>query len=90
MPNFRWLNKQGVESESGFVVQRAGRFTEEYRERDRSIVIDVEGGVSGGKHVLNYSRASFAAWSIDAAEQQRAIDNYREALVFMGHVPDEY
>lgn len=90
MSNFRWLNKQGVESESGFVVQRTGRFTEEYRERGRSIVIDVEGGFSGENHVVSYSRASFAAWSSDTAEQQRVIDNYREAVVFMGSVPDEY
>lgn len=90
MSNFRLLNKQGVESESGFVVQRTGRFTEEYRESARSIVIEVEGGFSGDKHVVSYSRASFTAWSSDATEQQRAIDNYRKAIVFMGSVPDEY
>src|SRR5262245_39999601 len=31
---FAWLNKQGVESNQGFVLQRVDRFTYEYRERD--------------------------------------------------------
>jgi hypothetical protein len=90
MTNFSWLNKQGVESDSGFIVQRTGRFTEEYREGGRIIVIDVEGSFMGDKHVTNYSRASFAAWSKDPVEQQRVIDNYRSALIFQGSLPVEY
>ena len=90
MTGFSWINKQGVESDSGFIVQRAGRFTEEYREGGRVIVIDVEGGFMGDKHVTNYRRASFAAWSKDPVEQQHVIDNYRSALVFQGSLPVEY
>ncbi|WP_396615431.1 hypothetical protein [Lysobacter soli] len=89
MSSFRWINKQGVESADGFVVQRSGRFTEEYRENDRSITIDVESGLSGGRHVVSYRRRSFDAWSSDLLERQRVIDNYRAALRFMGSVPDE-
>ena len=90
MTEFLWLNKQGVESDSGFVVQRTGRFTEEYREGGRVIVIEVEGGFMGDKHVTNFSRASFNSWSKDPVEQQRVIDNYRSALAFIGSLSVEY
>ena len=29
---FKWLNKQGVEYDKGFIVQKVGRFTIEYRQ----------------------------------------------------------
>ena len=89
MTNFRWINKQGVESDTGFVVQRTGRFTAEYREAGRTVVIDVEGLVVGARHIVSYMRSSFSAWSSDPAEQQRVIDNYRSALLFMGSTPEE-
>ncbi|MDG2519367.1 hypothetical protein P7B03_16185 [Lysobacter soli] len=60
----------------GFTVQRTGRFTEEYRENSRSITIDVESGVIGGRHLVSYRRASFDAWSSNPVERQRAIDNF--------------
>jgi len=89
MTTFRWINKQGVESDTGFVVQRTGRFTEEYREAGRTLVIDVEGGFAGAEYVISYSRSSFASWSNDPKEQERVINNYRAALAFMGSVADE-
>jgi hypothetical protein len=89
MSTFHWINKQGVESSDGFIVQRTGRFTEEYREGSRSITIDVESGLSGGQHLVSYSRKSFDAWSPNPTELQRVIANYRAALHFMGSIPDE-
>lgn len=89
MSKFRWINRQGVESSEGFVVQSTGRFTQEYRESGRSIAIDIESELSGGQHVVSYSRKSFDALSPNPVEQQRIIANYRAALQFMGSVPDE-
>jgi hypothetical protein len=80
---------QGVESSDGFVVQRTGRFTQEYCEGDRSVEISVETGVNGGRHVVSYRRSDFHAWSSDPSEQARVIANYRKALEFMGSIPDE-
>ena len=36
---FTWLNKQGVQSDSGFIVQFAGRFTAEYREGGKIMTV---------------------------------------------------
>lgn len=44
---FTWLNKQGVRSSDGFDVQLTGRFTAEYREGARYLMVDVEGGGNG-------------------------------------------
>ncbi|WP_298661329.1 hypothetical protein [uncultured Thiothrix sp.] len=89
MASFRWLNNQGVKSDSGFAVQRTGRFTAEYSESGHTIVISVEAGIRRGKHVLFYKRASFSAWCTDPMEQQRVIDNFRSAITFMGSTPNE-
>src|SRR4051794_12498175 len=45
---FKWLNKQSVESDRGFVVQFTGRFSMEYREGSKTVTLAVEGGFSGG------------------------------------------
>ena len=91
---FRWLNKQGVESDKGFSVQYTGRFTAEYREGAKKIIVDVEDGFAGEQHCVNYSRASFEKWSnwpdsISAEEQARMISNFREAIKYQGSTPDE-
>jgi hypothetical protein len=49
---FKWLNKQGVRSDKGFVVQCTGRFEVEYREEKRRISIYVEPGYLGDKFCL--------------------------------------
>ena len=36
---FTWLNKQGVQSDSGFIVQFTGRFTAEYREGGKIMTV---------------------------------------------------
>ena len=41
---FSWLNKQGVKSNKGFIVQSMSRFTIEYSEDSRSILVTVDNG----------------------------------------------
>jgi hypothetical protein len=87
MAEFRWLNKLGVESSAGFVVQFTGRFKAEYREGGRILVVRVENGRSGGKPAICYSPESFQAWAPNHEEQQRVEANFKEAMVFQGLVP---
>lgn len=53
----KWLNKQGVESETGFVVQITGRLTVEYREDGRVVVVACEDGevTDGGRDLHAWS-----------------------------------
>ena len=41
---FAWINRQGVKSETGYVIQRIDRFHYHYVEGDRVLSIDVETG----------------------------------------------
>lgn len=90
---FTYINKQGVKSEQGFIVQRTGRFTAEYIEGLKKIEIEVEGGLMGSNPCLNYSRSSFERWvggaALTAAEKERVVLNFRAALQFQGIVPIE-
>lgn len=88
---FTWLNKQGVQSDTGFVVQCTGRFTYEYREGARSLEIEVESGFSGGSPSISISKDAFAKWApprpfyeTPKAEQERVMQNFRDALAFQG------
>ena len=45
MAEFEWVNKQGVRSNQGFVVQRTGRYSMEYREGPHTLVFGVDLGV---------------------------------------------
>jgi hypothetical protein len=88
---FKWLNKQGVESDDGFSVQFTGRFTADYREGAKRITVDVEGGANG---TLIYTRSCFQRWAhphgeLTSEEQERAIQNFREAIKFQGLNPRE-
>jgi hypothetical protein len=88
---FRWLNKQGVESDAGFAVQRTGRFTCEYREAGCTIELEVESGLVDGKPCINVARDAFARWSgpcigSETSLEQRArlMRNLEEAMAFQG------
>ena len=61
---FTWLNKQGVQSDAGFVVQFTGRFTCEYREDGRVLELEVEDGVVVQQPCINIKRVAFASWNI--------------------------
>ena len=88
---FTWLNKQGVESDTGFAVQRTGRFTCEYREGGRILELEVEDGVIGQQPCINIKRDAFASWNVagikhDIPEEQqlRMLQNFKDAMEFQG------
>lgn len=88
---FTWLNKQGVQSDAGFVVQFTGRFTCEYRESGRILELEVESGVIGQQPCINIKRDAFASWNVagvkhDIPEEQqlRMLQNFKDAMEFQG------
>ena len=85
---FTWLNKQGVQSDRGFIVQRTGRFTAEYREGGRKITLDVESGQELGRFCLIVTPNAFDRWDggvgIPPERRPQMFENLREALEFQG------
>lgn len=83
---FTWLNKQGVQSDRGFILQRTGRFTAEYREGEKAVTLDVEGGLSGGLPCLILDPDAFKRWDdgtpIPKAQQAEMFRNVEAALLF--------
>jgi len=86
---FTWLNKQGVKSDRGFVVQVINRFTIEYREGANTMSVPIELGMTDGKACIIVDPHAFARWNADPAsvtiplEKQKEIwANFREALEF--------
>ncbi|MES9854714.1 MAG: hypothetical protein ABW170_23130 [Candidatus Thiodiazotropha sp. L084R] len=47
---FKWINKQSVESSGGFIAQRVGHFETEYRENGKVMTICHENGIAGRKY----------------------------------------
>jgi len=90
--NFEWINKQGVKTEDDIVIQFTGRFTAEYRDGTKILKLDIDDGVMGNKTCINFKRSDFTKWdnsggSLTPTEQERAINIFKEALVFQGLVP---
>jgi hypothetical protein len=92
---FKWLNKQGVESDRGFVLQRADRDTYEYREGDRVLRLSGESMFSGlGGASFGFSFDSTwrtARWQpphsaapISDQDRELIIGNIKEAVAFKG------
>ena len=88
---FTWLNKQGVQSDQGYVVQVVDRFCVEYREANRVLSVEVEDGIKDGRYCLIVSPGCFSRWdemqlheSLDGDEQARIERNFREAMEFQG------
>ena len=88
---FIWLNKQGVQSDAGFVVQFTGRFICEYREGGRILDLEVEDGVIGQQPCINIKRDVFESWNVagvkhDIPEEQqlRMLQNFKDAMEFQG------
>ena len=86
---FTYLNKQGVQSDKGFIVQRTGRFTSEYREGLRKITIDLDNGVLfDGTYSEIISFHIFSKWddgvSIPKEKQKEILKNFTEAMEFQG------
>lgn len=86
---FTWLNKQGVQSDRGFVVQFTGRFTAEYREHGKVVTLEVEDGRSGGLPCIILDPDAFKHWDgeatpIPASQQAEMFQNVKEAMEFQG------
>jgi hypothetical protein len=85
---FAWLNKQGVQSERGFVVQRTGRFIMKYNENGKTVTLDIESGMSSGLPCISVDPGAFECWDggapISKDEQDRLFQNLKEAIEFQG------
>jgi len=85
---FTWLNKQGVQSDRGFIVQRTGRFTAEYLEGDKVVTLDVESGLNGGLPCIILDPSAFVRWDdgtpIAPVQQEKLFQNVKEAMEFQG------
>lgn len=89
---FSWINKQGVESSDGFVLQSVDRFGYRYTERQRALRIDVEPlWKPNGNYFESISEESFRSWLppheaeiITELEKKRLKSNVGSALTFMG------
>ena len=93
---FTWINKQGVSSSEGFVVQSTGRFTMEYQENGRVLVLEIERGCwGGGSSIALTNPDDPQRWGklgppISKADQERIRRNIKEALAFKGIALEPY
>ena len=84
---FTYINKQGVKSDKGFIVQRVGRFAAEYREDSKKITIDLENGIlPNGKFCEIVQSDTFLSWDdgmpISTNKQAEIIRNFKAAMEF--------
>ncbi len=84
---FTWLNKQGVKSDKGFIVQSVGRFTIEYRENSKCISIEVDNGrLPDGRFCEIVSPDAFFKWDdgtlISEERQKEILKNFTDAMEF--------
>ena len=91
---FKWLSKQSVECDAGFIVTFTGRSSLEYREGRRHINIHIEDGyVDGEKPATIVFAGSITQWmdfpwriSISAQDKRRVLKNLQLALEFQNLV----
>lgn len=85
---FSWINKQGEQSDRGFIVQRTGRFSAEYRDGEKVVTLYVESGLSGGLPCIIIDPQALTRWDdgtvIAADEQAQLFQNVKEAMEFQG------
>lgn len=84
---FEWLNKQGVKSETGYVLQRMHRFYYHYTEGDHVLKVEVESNLKVEEVFL----ASTPAWEAPHESEPISVEKVSEiegrigeALKFMG------
>jgi len=84
---FKWINKQTVESDRGFVLQFIGRYRMEYREGHRKLTMHIEDGFSAGRPFVTVN-TPIESWdsgpSLSPADVERITANIKEALEFQG------
>lgn len=86
---FTYINKQGVQSDRGFIVQSVARFIIEYRESDKCLSIEVESDYAPGvKPIEKISKYAIAQWDdgtpISPEQQKEILKNFTEAMEFQG------
>ena len=85
--NFVWLNKQGVASDRGFVLQRVDRFAFEYRETNRTIRLEGESLVGGVLGAAKFGFVFYSSWreaGVSEGDHERIAENIKAAMAFMG------
>jgi hypothetical protein len=80
MSEFKWLNKQGVESDKGFIVQRTGRFTLEYRQGN----FRMECLVEGVENRIGVSVPELPFGNLTETRRSEIVQEIRDALEFQG------
>lgn len=88
---FTWLNKQGVKSDCGFVVQFTGRFTAEYHQNGKTATLSIENGIFGGLPCIIVDPGAFERWDgdpptnrISKNQRNQLFKNLKEAIEFQG------
>jgi len=92
---FVWLNKQGVASDAGFVLQCVERYAFEYREANRTMRLEGESIVAGlGDAKFGFGfypnwreagwQPPFDAVPVSDQDRERIVQNIKEAMAFMG------
>jgi len=84
---FTYVNKQGVKSDKGFVVQRTGRFTAEYQEGEKKISIELENDLLDNDKICEIIDANaFLKWDdgafIPTEKQLEILQNFKNAMNF--------
>ncbi len=85
---FVWLNKQGVASDEGFVLQRVDRYAYEYREANRFLRLKGEDFCTDGRYGFGFYgfpdfwESPYNRVPITEADRERIITNIKEAMVF--------
>jgi hypothetical protein len=84
---FTWLNKQGVKSSDGFIVQSVARFTIEYRENSKCMSVEVDNGrLPNGKFCEIVKSSAFSKWDdgtpISEEKQKEILKNFTDAMEF--------
>ena len=89
---FEWINKQGVKSSDGFVLESAHRYYYHYSEGNLRMQINVEPRtLPGGRYHETIRLDSLRRWlpphgtqAISPEEFERIRQNISSALTFMG------
>ena len=83
---YTWLNKQGVKSDKGFIVQSISRFVIRYSELQGEIDLSVEQGMSAGKAMIYVYDDEFYKWNdgrrISEEKKQQILKDFIDAMKF--------
>lgn len=85
---FKWLNKQGVESDEGFSVQVLDRFQVRYSDNRGQITIRMDATLVGSIPTISIFPDAFKIWDdstpLTSNEQEIVMQRFKDALEFQG------